>query len=186
VPTADPEPLPDVTELRCGPDLRLRRHSAEDLDAIMIQAGDPEMQRWTTVPIPYTRSDAESFLAAIDRAWQEATAVAFAIEYEGRFAGTVDLRMQEGHWAEVGYGLTPAARGRGVMTRALRRLLDWGFTDLGLQGAHWRAEIGNVPSRRVAEACGFRTEGAVRGLLLHRGGRVDGWIGSLLPGELRR
>jgi RimJ/RimL family protein N-acetyltransferase len=184
VSTADLVRLPDVDELSCAPDLRLRRHSIEDLDDIVTQATDPVMQRWTVVPIPYARSDAEEFLGIVQRGWQDSRTAAFAIEYEGRFAGTVDLRLQEARWAEVGYGLTPAARGRGVMTRALRRVLEWGFTDLGLAGAHWRANVGNVASWRVAHACGFRMDGTVRGLLVHRGQRVDGWIGSLLAGEL--
>jgi RimJ/RimL family protein N-acetyltransferase len=186
MPTTERETLPEFSELRCGPDLRLRRHSPDDADAIVTQAVDAQMQRWTVVPVPYARSDALDFLAAVDRGWREGTAAGFAIEYEGRFAGTVDLRLQEARWAEVGYGLTPAVRGRGVMTRALRAALDWGFTELDLLGVHWRAEVGNIASRRVAEACGFRLEGTVRGLLVQRGRRVDGWIGSVLPGEVRR
>ena len=36
----------------------------------------------------------------------------------------------------------------------------------------------------MAERCGFRVEGTVRGLLVLRGERVDGWIGSLLADDL--
>ncbi len=40
--------------------------------------------------------------------------------------------------------------------------------------------MGNEGSRRVALKCGFVIEGSVRGLLVHRGQRLDGWIGTLL------
>src|SRR5690349_943127 len=106
--TEAPAGLPDVRELSCGPDLLLRRHRCDDVDAIVVQAVDPEMQRWTVVPIPYGRSDAEEFVAMTQRGWRDGTVASFAIEYEGCFAGTVDLRLQEAGWAEVGYGLTPA------------------------------------------------------------------------------
>jgi RimJ/RimL family protein N-acetyltransferase len=43
----------------------------------------------------------------------------FAIAYGGRFAGSVDLRFDGIGGAEVGFGLAPWARGKGVMTRAL-------------------------------------------------------------------
>jgi RimJ/RimL family protein N-acetyltransferase len=71
------------------------------------------------------------------------------------------------------------------MTRALRLLLEWGFTELALDGVQWRAVVGNETSRRVAQKCGFAMEGSVRGLLVHRGHRLDGWIGTLLASDRR-
>jgi RimJ/RimL family protein N-acetyltransferase len=47
----------------------------------------------------------------------------------------------------------------------------------------WRAEIGNEASRRVAQKAGFVMEGQLRKRLVHRGERVDIWVGSLLKGE---
>ena len=80
-------------------------------------------------------------------------------------------------------GSAPWARGRGVMSRAVRLALVWAFVTLHVDVAHWRAAVGNWGSRRVAWACGFRVEGTVRGLLEARGRRQDGWVGSLLAGE---
>jgi len=172
--------LPDHPRLEIGEGLVLRRHQPADLVAIFEQCNDPEMQRWTTVPVPYEMSDAEQFLEHVRSAWEHGTEVALAIEALGRFAGTVSYRLQEGDWAEIGYGLSPWARGHQVMTRAVSAFLDWGFRDLGLVRVEWRAVVGNHASRRVAEKCGFRVEGTVRGLLMHRGQRLDGWIGTRL------
>lgn len=47
-----------------------------------------------------------------------------------------------------------------------------------------RTEVGNVASRRVAEKAGFRIEATLRKRQIHRGTRVDVWVGSLLKGEL--
>jgi RimJ/RimL family protein N-acetyltransferase len=80
-------------------------------------------------------------------------------------------------------GLAPWARRKGVMTRALRLVLAWGFGLPGIDVVYWRAQVGNSASRRVAGRCGFRMEGTVRGLLEQRGERRDGWIGSLRRGE---
>ena len=163
----------------------LRQHRPEDTDAVVEQCSDPEMQRWTTVPVPYERHFAEEFFTHLAQGWDDETLAGFAIEADGRFAGTVDLRLGDARWAEVGFGLHPWARGRGVMTRAVSTLLDWGFQELDLVGVHWRAVVGNHASRRVAEKCGFRVEGEVRGLLVARGQRDDGWIGSLLATDPR-
>jgi len=174
--------LPSAPELTDGPELVLRQPVPDDLDDIVAQCLDPEFQRWTTVPVPYHRSDAEDFLQRVAEGWQGNVA-RFAIVFHRRFAGTVDLRFDGIGGAEVGFGLAPWARGKGVMTRALRLVLAWGFGLPDLEVVYWRAQVGNWASRRVAQRSGFRMEGTVRGLLEQRGERRDGWIGSLRRGE---
>jgi len=117
----------------------LRRHRDDDLPAIVAQCRDEEMPRWTTVLSRYHEADARWFLEHVSAGWESGTLAAFAIDLDGAFAGSVDLRLQEGSWAEIGYGLGPWARGRGVMTEAVTMLLDWAFPALGLAGVEWRA-----------------------------------------------
>jgi RimJ/RimL family protein N-acetyltransferase len=174
--------LRSAPELTDGPDLVLRLPLPADVDDIVAQCRDPDFQRWTTVPVPYHESDAQSFLERVAEGWR-ANVAAFAIAYQGRFSGSVDLRFDGLGGAEVGFGLAPWARGRGVMTRALRLVLAWGFELAGIEVVYWRAQVGNWASRRVAGRCGFRMEGTVRGLLEQRGERRDAWIGSLRRGE---
>jgi RimJ/RimL family protein N-acetyltransferase len=176
-------PLPESPVFPDPPDLQLRRHRTSDIDAIAEQCRDDEMQRWTTVPVPYTRSDAEGFVAQVRQAWTDGSAAALAIELDGNFAGSINLDFRDGAWSEIGFGLAPWARGRHVMRRAVRIMLAWGFGELNLAGVEWRAHVGNHASWRVAEACGFQLEGTVRGLLVQRGLRVDGWIGTVLADE---
>ncbi len=175
--------LPAAPVLRGGADLLLRRHHPGDLEGVVEQCQDEAVQRWTTVPAPYTRADAEDFLRHVEQVWAAGTAASFAIEVDGRFAGSIDLRLEEGAWGDVGFGLAPWARGRGVMSRSLRLVLTFGFTECALAGVHWRAHVGNEASWRVARACGFQLEGTARGLLVERGRRVDVWIGSILASE---
>jgi RimJ/RimL family protein N-acetyltransferase len=169
----------------------LRAHSAEDIDDILLQGRDPEMQRWTTVPSPYERTHAEMFaLQIMPEGWAiplgpKGFAIEAVADGRPRFAGTVDFRPSGARTAEIGFGLAPWARGRGLMTRAVRLALDWAFDALDLEAVHWRANVGNFASRRVATACGFRIEGTVRALLPDRGALADAWLGSLLRGEPR-
>jgi RimJ/RimL family protein N-acetyltransferase len=174
--------LPAAPMLTDGPDLVLRLPLRSDLDDIVAQCRDPEFQRWTTVPVPYRDSDARDFLKRVAERWR-ANVARFAIAHHDRFAGSVDLRFDGIGGAEVGFGLAPWARGMGVMTRALRLVLAWGFELPDLEVVYWRAQVGNWASRRVAGRCGFRMEGTVRGLLEQRGERRDAWIGSLRRGE---
>ncbi|SDO57862.1 Protein N-acetyltransferase, RimJ/RimL family [Klenkia soli] len=177
--------MTDVPVLR-SPDgqVLLRAHRGSDAPAVEEQSQDPDMQRFTTIPVPYGPEDAAGFLEHVAGMWASGTGAAWAIEVAHRFAGTVDLRFGE-DWASIGYGLAPWARGRGVMTAAVRLALDWGFVERGLVGVRWEALVGNHASRRVAEKCGFLVEGTARGLSVARGVRHDAWIGSLLATEWR-
>jgi len=176
---------PRVPQLDDGV-VRLRAHREDDIDAAVEMCRDPEFARWTSVPSPYTRDDAKRFIRDIVASgWERGDYRGWAIEaYDGetlRFAGNVDVRGLP--IADIGFGLHPWARGRGVMVRAVRLAALWAFEQGGVAALHWRARVGNLPSRRVAWATGFRFHGAVPRLLAERGEVVDAWIGSLSPGQ---
>jgi RimJ/RimL family protein N-acetyltransferase len=166
----------------------LRPLREDDLSAIVTACQDPETVRWTTIPDPYGEAHARDFVFRYaGEGWAEDTRAVFAVADPDtdQYLGSIDLRLSPDESAEVGYAVAPWARGRGVGTAALRLICRWGLEVLGLQRIEWQAEVGNDASRRVAERVGFVVEGTCRKRLVHRGRRVDGWIGSLLPGELR-
>lgn len=54
--------------------LRLRNFVPEDADAVYAICQDPSIRRWTVVPDPYTRQDAEFFLnRLVPDGWREDT-----------------------------------------------------------------------------------------------------------------
>ncbi len=181
--------LPPAPVLDAGGGVVLRPVRADDpaeLAAVVEQHRDPQVQRFTWIPETYELVNAEAFAANAERGWRDGDLATLVVDVDGSYRGTVDLRPEDGAWAELGFGLHPAARGRGVATRAVGALLDWGFDVLGLAGVTWRADVENTASLHVAQRCGFTVEGRVRGLLLHRGRRVDGVVATLLAGDPRK
>ena len=176
-----PDVVPVLIDSTAG--VVLRPSAEADIAAMVEQCRDPEMIRWTTVPTPedgYSADDARAFLDHLRQGWEGSGPYGWAIELtDVPFAGNIDLRMEEGGIAEVGFGLHPAARGRRVMTAALRLVRDYGFDVLGLRVIRWRAAVGNWASRRTAAAAGFRFDGTVRALLNHRGELTDGWLATI-------
>lgn len=172
----------------------LRAHQPEDADLIMEQCNDPDSMRFLPVPRPYGWAEAQDFLEQASKAWREMSLTSTRLwaisvpgpEGEPAFAGSIDYSRSGMGTAEVGYGLHPAFRGRGLSARALLLVLDHAFGD-GIEVMHWRAAVGNWASRKTAWRCGFRIEGTVRGLCPQPGGpSQDGWIGSLRRDDPRQ
>ena len=166
----------------------LRAPVAEDVEGSYEQCQDPLSRQWTTAPVPYTREDARTYLRhIIPGGWETDREWGFVVqaddEGEPRFAGTVSLRNLGDGRAEVAYGSHPWARGRGVMERALRLLLEWGFAERDVRCVVWLARRGNWASRRLAWRLGFAFEGTLRDWLPTRGDLVDAWVGTLRRGE---
>lgn len=174
----------DVPTLTDG-DVTLRAHRLDDAEAAVEQSTDPTSIQWTTVPLGYTLENGRSFVGEImPDGWRSEREFGFAIESthpdgRRRYSGTLSLRDEGSRRAELAFGAHPAVRGRGVMSTAVRLLLDWGFKSRDLETVVWWANRGNVASRRVAWRTGFTFGGTVRRWLDHRGEYPDAWVASL-------
>ncbi|SCL19312.1 Protein N-acetyltransferase, RimJ/RimL family [Micromonospora inyonensis] len=179
-------PHPELFATAGPVELRLRAMDERDLDAVVATCRDPETVRWTSVPDPYQRSDAEAYLAYHRSTWADGRAACFAVvDPDDAYVANVDLRISpvDPALGDVGFLTAPHARGRGYLPAALAAVSTWGFTTLGLARIEWRANVGNTASRRAAEKAGFRMEGVSRGAIVFRDTRVDAWVGALLAGD---
>jgi RimJ/RimL family protein N-acetyltransferase len=161
----------------------LRAHTPADIDDMLEMCRDPEALRWTSIPLDSTRESVEHYaFTVVAGGWDSGNHFGWAIEVEGRFAGNVDVRG-DGPIADVGFVLHPWARGRGLMVRAVRLATDWAFVDGGVEIVHWRANVGNVGSLRVAHAAGFTLHGVTPGAVQQRELVVDAWTASRRFGD---
>jgi RimJ/RimL family protein N-acetyltransferase len=171
----------DHPVLSQGP-VTLRRPVPADEPGIVATYGDPESVRWYGAPQPYTPAHAARLVHDhVPTEWARGVEAIFAVAGpDHAYAGTVDLRISPTDPAvgEVGYLISPAARGRGYATAALGAISRWGFAELGLSRVVWRAEVGNYASRRVAEKAGFAFEGVQRAGTGDSGARRDMWVAA--------
>jgi RimJ/RimL family protein N-acetyltransferase len=152
--------------LRDG-NLVLRPKRPEDVDAITAACQDPEIPRWTFVPSPYTRADAEAFLARSAEEEAAGTAADFlAVDApDGELLGSFSVMEigREPGYGEIGYWVAAAARGRGIATRGVLLLAGWAREELGLTRIDVLPHKDNAASRRVAEKAGFTDTGELVG-----------------------
>ncbi|MGA5820584.1 GNAT family N-acetyltransferase [Kitasatospora sp. NPDC094028] len=169
--------------------LVLRAPRESDIDAVFAACQDPEIQRWTVVPSPYRREDAEFFVRDLSaNGWRTgANRIWCVFEREsGALVGSQGLVLRDNDpgCAEIGWWAVKEFRGRGYTTEAARAVSHYGLRELGLRRLEWVAYVGNGGSRAVAEKAGYRIEGTLRAFAEQRGVFHDAWLASLLASDL--
>ena len=168
--------------------LLLRPFMLEDVDDVFEYARDPEWAEYLLlrIPQPYTREDAEEFLArAVLTSW--GTNPLFAIVLDSTVIGGINLRIRpEDEIAGLGYGIARTHWGKGLVPEAARAVIGWGFKQYGLTKIYATADLRNKRSQRVMEKLGMTREGVLRSHRKGREGRVDEVYYGLLRQEWER
>lgn len=151
---------PDV--VLAAPGLVLDAIGEDDVDALTAACRDPEATRFLNIPFPYERSDAEEFVRVLaPTGWATGTARTYAIREraDGPILGTIALRGAPPA-GDLGINLAPAARGRGLATRAARRLVERA-AELGFETLEWECLVENAASAALARRLGFEWDRTV-------------------------
>jgi RimJ/RimL family protein N-acetyltransferase len=181
--------LPDLID----GDLLLRAPRLDDVPTITRLCRDPDIERFTRVPSPYTEDDARRFVELSHAALADGTgAHLLAVDrHDDAVLGAIGLSVDARDWSgELGYWVAPEARRRRVATRGGRLLLRYGFDALELGYVMLWAAAANAGSNGVARALGFTHEGSCRQAMLdgptgdRTAPRGDANLWGLRPGEL--
>jgi ribosomal-protein-serine acetyltransferase len=132
-------------------------------------------------------ASSREFLTSYAQKTAVGTGRIWGIWFDGTLVGGVVFRVMDlsQGTAEIGCSLEPAAAGKGLMTRAVRVIIDWAVEDLGVHRFEWRAASANTASIAVAKRLGMRRDGILRELYLRNGERHDIEVWSVLAPEWR-
>jgi RimJ/RimL family protein N-acetyltransferase len=147
---------------------------------------DRDTARFTYIPTSPDPGFLESWLGRYEEGWVDGTRAGFAArDATGAavaFAAFVKLDLDAGE-GELGYVVAPAARGRGVASRAVGLLTRWGLGELGLHRVELRIDAANAASCRVAERNGYRLDGVLRSVAFKEDRRSDVAVWSRLASD---
>lgn len=159
-------PLPTLETGR----LILRPFTLADAPAVQALAGAAEVARTTlNIPHPYPDGAAEAWIGshADNAAAGRSYVWAVVRRAGGVLMGSISLGVEARHRrAEMGYWLGLPYWNQGYMTEAARRILAFGFDELGLQRIQATCFPHNVASARVMEKAGLIYEGLLRRYVL--------------------
>jgi RimJ/RimL family protein N-acetyltransferase len=91
----------------------------------------------------------------------------------------------KGGVCEIGVWLAPEAQGRGLISAAVRLMIDWVFGPRGMQRVEWHTDPLNERSKAVAKRMGMTYEGTRRSDFVVNGERHDSEVWSLLSSDPR-
>ena len=189
-------PSPSPSSSSSFPDLhghgiRLRLWDADsdaDVEAWLRGLTDPEFRRWNT-PLKQVDdlADARESLRAKALASTDGSGASYCVTdaASGAVLGHMGVNAIDSFLsvARVGYWVLPEARGQGVAARALAVASRWALTDLGIHRLELGHALGHEASCRIAERCGFRYEGTLRGAMFEAG-RYDAFRDVHLHGRI--
>lgn len=87
--------------------------------------------------------------------------------------------------AEIGYELSRAFHGQGIMKEALLALLEYGFTQMKLNRIEAKTDHHNIASQKTLLSLGFQLEGIQKEAEFENDNYVDMYLYALLKKEWR-
>jgi RimJ/RimL family protein N-acetyltransferase len=154
--------------------------------AVLVAAGQDRAISRFRYSLPSSSEGARQWLEEADRDRSTGNRLDLAITADRCHAvGSISLTDFESGNAMIRYWLLPEARGGGLATRAVKLVVGWAFSALGIGRLAMLIEPENHASRAVAERSAFAREGLLRQLMEgDEGERIDLLIYGLLPADL--
>ena len=133
----------------------------------LIQRNQDRLARWEPwaeqpATLDATRAYIRAALEDFVRGRQISTII--AVDGGRRFVGRCGMRIDpRASSGDIGYWIDADYEGRGIASRAARRLISSAFAELKLERIDLRTSVANTRSRAVARRLGFAFEGVLPG-----------------------
>ncbi|WP_432665864.1 GNAT family N-acetyltransferase [Wukongibacter baidiensis] len=148
-------PFPILTTHR----LTLRQLRSNDDELIFNYQNDKSNFEHVDMPIYKHITEAQKYIVRMNKGVAENKWIIWAIadKETDNILGTISI------WnisivderGELGYGLFPGSTGKGLMTEALRKVVNYGFDTMGLKRIEAYTNETNIKSRSLLERNGF-------------------------------
>ena len=147
--------------------LILRRFKIEDAEDMYNNwASDPEVTRYLTWPVHSSVQATRSLLCDWIPGYEDGGYFNWVMEYKetGRAIGNISVvKLNENtESADMGYCMSRAFWGQGLMPEALKAVTDYLFDVVGLNRIAACHDVNNPKSGRVMDKAGMKQEGILR------------------------
>lgn len=175
--------LPTLTTSR----LILRPVTMRDAADLYAWCSDSQVARYVLWEAHASIRTTKNYIRYLIHQYRQGAPGTFAIQNRenGKVIGTIGFMWMEEQCrsCEVGYSLSREYWNCGLMTEALRAILDFCFLKLKLNRVEAQHDVNNRASGRVMEKVGMRYEGTLRQRVYNKGRFVDVALYAILRND---
>ena len=164
--------------------LLLRRLNNDDVKEVLELRGNPENMKYVPRPLIKSEDEALAHIALIDDKIVNNIGINWAITLKGnpKMIGKMGhYKIQpENFRSEIGYMILPQYHGKGIVTEAVKIVVQYGFEQLQLHSIEAIIDPENTASEKVLQKNGFVKEAHILENEYYEGRFLDTVIYSLL------
>lgn len=164
--------------------LLLRRTVLDDAQFYFEIRSNKEAMKHICKPLQVSVEDAKALIYKINEmiAFNDGISWAICLKSDNKFIGTVSFhRIEKEHFrAEIGYMLHPKFWKQGIISEAVEKVIDYGFSKLGLHSIEAHIDPTNVGSEKVLQKFNFVKEAYFRENYFYDGKFLDTAVYSLI------
>jgi ribosomal-protein-alanine N-acetyltransferase len=170
--------------------LILRKATSRDIPDIFIYSSDVEVTRYLRWGPHQTLTETENYIQGVLNEYREGKDGPWMIELKQSYTvighiHLMDISLQHSK-TQVGFVSARAYWNKGIMTEALKAVLEYAFTGIGLNRIEGLCISANRAAARVLEKVGMMKEGELRDYLNQKGAFWDFSIYAILRDEFLR
>jgi len=171
--------------------LILKKISSEDAEDMFEYASDPEVTKYLS-SWEYHKNieDSLKFINLLLSRYEKGNPSDWGVylKENGKLIGTCGFSFidEKNMVGEVGYVLGRKYWNKGIMTEAVRKVIEFGFEKLNLNRIQARCKVENIASERVMQKVGMKFEGVLREAVFAKGRFWDMKMYSILKREYEK
>jgi [ribosomal protein S5]-alanine N-acetyltransferase len=164
--------------------LLLRQITPEDVHEVFALRSNAEIMKYIPRPLVTTNEEALEHITMIQDKLEKNEGINWAITIKEniKLIGIIGhYRMRWEHFrSEIGYMLLPEYHGKGIITEAIKLMIDYGFDQMNMHSLEGIIDPANTASARVLEKNGFVKEAHFKENEFFDGKFLDSVIYSLI------
>ncbi len=120
-----------------------------DSNRIYLRQWMPWLDQTTSV------ANIEQFIQKAQEGYANGTNLILGLWDNTQYVGVISFNKIDGASAEIGYWISENYQGKGIIRRAVKLLIEYGFQDLNLATVNIQCATNNLKSHAVAQRLGF-------------------------------